>query len=97
VKLANERLAQAGDVPLPAPLTPHKLRHGYASVLVALGVDVRSAMDQLGHIDPEFTLRVYTHGMRRDQAARDALCELVGATHRAAIGQQPVFDAGMKG
>jgi integrase len=59
-----------GDVPLPEPLTPHKLRHTVASLLVALGVDPGSVMDRLGHTDPSFTLRVYRHGMRRDQAAK---------------------------
>jgi len=45
---------------------------------VALGTDPGAAMDQLGHTDPAFTLRVYRHGMRRDPASRLALRELVG-------------------
>ncbi|MGC2373991.1 MAG: site-specific integrase [Solirubrobacteraceae bacterium] len=64
VEKANEKLTEAGDVPLPDGLTPHKLRHTFASILVALGVDPGSVMDQLGHTDPGFTLRVYRHGMR---------------------------------
>ena len=78
VKLANVRLEEAGEVPLPEHLTPHKLRHTFASLLVALGEDPGSVMDQLGHTDAKFTLSVYRHGMRRDQASRDALRELVG-------------------
>ena len=78
VKRANERLEDAGEAPLPQPLTPHKLRHTYASLLVALGTDPGATMDQLGHTDPGFTLRVYRHGMRRDAASRQALSELVG-------------------
>jgi integrase len=78
VKRADERLAEAGDVPLPEHLTPHKLRHTFASLLVALGVDPGSVMDQLGHTDPTFTLRVYRHGMRRDDASKRALRDLVG-------------------
>jgi len=78
VKRANERLEAAGEAPLPQPLTPHKLRHTYASLLVALGTDPGATMDQLGHTDPGFTLRVYRHGMRRDAASRQALSELVG-------------------
>ncbi len=39
VKRANERRDDAGEVPLPERLTPHKLRHTFASLLVALGVD----------------------------------------------------------
>jgi integrase len=49
VEGANTKLAKAGAVPLPEGLTPHKLRHTFASILVALGVDPGSVMDQLGH------------------------------------------------
>jgi integrase len=69
VAAANERLIEAGEVPLPEGLTPHKLRHTFASILV---------MDQIGHTDAGFTLRVYRHGMRRDRAAKDRLQRLVG-------------------
>ena len=95
VKRANERLAEAGEVPLPERLTPHKLRHTFASVLVALGVDPGSVMDQLGHTDPAFTLRVYRHGMRRDQASKDALRVLVGGADWAATGSNGVGSASM--
>jgi integrase len=78
VQDANEKLIAAGDVPLPDGLTPHKLRHTFASILVALGVDPGSVMDQLGHADPAFTLRVYRHGMRRDGPAKQRLRALVG-------------------
>jgi integrase len=78
VDRANERLASAGSVPLPDGLSPHKLRHTFCSLLVALGTDAGVVMDQLGHTDPGFTLRVYRHGMRRDQASRDELRRLVG-------------------
>lgn len=63
---------------MPERLTPHKLRHTFASLLVALGVDPGAVMDQLGHTDPTFTLRVYRHGMRRDPESRVRLAELVG-------------------
>ena len=76
--LAALRHERAGQVPLPEGLTPHKLRHTHASILVALGVDPGSVMDQLGHADPGFTLRVYRHGMRRDPAAKERLRALVG-------------------
>jgi integrase len=86
VKRANERLADAGEVPLPERLSPHKLRHTFASLLVALGVDPGSVMDQLGHTDPAFTLRVYRHGMHRDESSRRALRRLVGVSDWAAMG-----------
>jgi integrase len=72
-------------------MTPHKLRHTFASLLVALGIDPGAVMDQLGHTDPTFTLRTY-RGMRRDQTSRAALRELVGVeatgSDVASIGQR---------
>jgi integrase len=40
-------------------------------------VDPGSVMDQLGHADPAFTLRIYRHGMRRDPVAKQRLWALV--------------------
>jgi len=77
VKRADEILAQRGHTPLPAGLTPHKLRHTFASILVACGEDPASVMAQLGHTDPKFTLRIYTHVMRRDPGERQRLGALV--------------------
>lgn len=39
----------------------HALRHHYASVMLAGGVDIRALSEFLGHHDPGFTLRVYAH------------------------------------
>lgn len=39
----------------------HALRHYYASVLLADGVNIRELAEYLGHQDPGFTLRVYGH------------------------------------
>ena len=41
----------------------HALRHHFASILLAGGVDIRTLAEVLGHSDPGFTLRVYTHLM----------------------------------
>jgi len=52
----------------------HQLRHHYASVLLADGVDIRALAEYLGHSDPGFTLRVYTHLMpSAPERARDAI------------------------
>ena len=80
VERANEHLEDDGHPPLPDGLTPHKLRHTFASLLVALGTDPGAVMDQLGHEDAALTLRVYRHGMRRDEALE--------AGARAARGQR---------
>jgi len=92
VKLASARLQEDGETPLSAQLTPHKLRHTFASLLVALGVDAGAAMDQLGHTDPTFTLRVYRHGMRRDPESKARLSKLVGAVEWAAMGSSTTFE-----
>jgi hypothetical protein len=73
-------------VPVAQGLTPHKLRHTFASLLVALGVDPGAVVRQLGHADAGFTLRVYRHAMRRTPAARGALQRLVGASDWAPMG-----------
>lgn len=77
LKRADELLAERGLMPLPKGLTTHKLRHAFASILVALGEDPISVMRQIGHTDPAFTLRVYTHMMSRDLTERERLRALV--------------------
>jgi integrase len=39
----------------------HQLRHYFASVMPAGGVSITELAEYLGHSDPAFTLRVYTH------------------------------------
>ena len=46
------------DVPY---VTVHGLRHTYASLLIANGVDVRTAAAQLGHSSPSLTMNVYAN------------------------------------
>jgi integrase len=79
VALAGKVLEAAGEMPLPAGITAHKLRHTFASLLFAIGRDPVYAMQQLGHPDPKFTLRIYAHMMRRSDAERAALKALVEA------------------
>jgi integrase len=86
VKKAGELLAERELHPLPLGLSPHKLRHSFASLLVALGNDPAYVMAQLGHTDPAFTLRVYTHMMRRDPGERERLRALVEGREWAPLG-----------
>ena len=49
-------------VPFVIPrITPHWLRHTFATMLYFAGVDVLTAKEQLGHADIQTTLRIYTH------------------------------------
>lgn len=41
----------------------HQLRHFYASVLLDAGESIKAVASYLGHSDPGFTLRTYTHLM----------------------------------
>lgn len=54
----------------------HALRHHYASVLLDAGENIKALSEYLGHSDPGFTLRVYTHLMpkssKRTRTAIDA-------------------------
>ena len=74
---ADELLIERGRQPLPAGISPHKLRHTFASVLIACGEDPVSVTYQLGHVAPEFTLRVYGHMMRRGSSERARLRAMV--------------------
>lgn len=55
----------------------HALRHHYASVLLDAGESIKALSEYLGHHDPGFTLRTYTHLMpastARTQRAIDAV------------------------
>lgn len=43
------------------PITPHWLRHTYATLLYLSGVDVLTAKELMGHSDIKTTLGIYTH------------------------------------
>jgi integrase len=89
IKRADELLAERGEHPLPLGVTPHKLRHSFASILVALGRDPSYVMAQLGHTDPAFTLRVYAHAMRFSEDERARLKALVEGVEWAPVGTKP--------
>jgi integrase len=100
---ADQLLRERGELPLPKGLSPHKLRHTFASILVALGTDPAQVMRQLGHRSAAFTLDVYTHMMACSPEQRERLKALVEGERRwgpaplgrlgAAAYQEPILRA----
>lgn len=59
-------------------LTPHVLRHGYATMLYDAGVDVYTAQKLLGHANVETTIAIYTHlSKKKQQQSLDMLNEYI--------------------
>ena len=54
-------------------LTPHGLRHVFASMLLQRNAELLYVARQLGHTDPSFTLRQYSHLIARESPSRAAL------------------------
>lgn len=54
--------------------TPHSLRHGYGSILLSMGTDIKIVSELLGHSDVSFTYNVYIGIFDRDK--HDAVMKL---------------------
>lgn len=67
----------------------HALRHYYASVLLDAGESIRALSEYLGHHDPGFTLRTYTHLMPSSAArTRRAIDAVFGGREKEADGPE---------
>jgi integrase len=70
-------LAAAGLSP---ELTPHSMRHGYASLLIAGGFSVKEVSQWCGHASTSITLAVYAHvATKQVDDAPDRLDALLGS------------------
>jgi integrase len=75
----------AAGVPATRDNGMHALRHHFASVLLEGGVSVKALAEYLGHADPGFTLRTYTHLMpASEDRARQAVDRALTNTGRRA-------------
>ena len=61
------------------PITLKSMRHTFASMMIALGVDVVRLSRMLGHTSPNITLKVYSHLFERHQREpMPSLADLTG-------------------
>ena len=77
--LRANRLARAGGFTgdlLPTKFKFHGLRHTYASLCAAAGIDVADVSANLGHSKVTTTLDIYTHLFRTDDSASAAMAKL---------------------
>lgn len=64
-------------------LTPHILRHGYATLLFEADVDVYTAQKLLGHADISTTMSVYTHLRERKKQA--SIAKLISSVQSSIV------------
>jgi len=54
-----KRLLKSSEVK--KELTPHSFRHTHISMMTEAGAELSTIMERVGHVDPNTTLKVYTH------------------------------------
>ena len=60
-------------------ITPHQLRHAYATMLYDANIDIKTAQYLLGHANIQTTMDIYTHlSQSRQDTAADVLNKFVG-------------------
>jgi integrase len=83
----------AGPGGLPLNVTPHQLRHTYATELANAGMSLQALMAVLGHVTPEMTLRYATLASPALRAAYDQAIGKVRKTLPIAPAGQPIVPA----
>jgi len=61
------RLAREADLPHPDSITPHSLRHTFATLATDRGADLDDLQDAMGHADPRTTRRYQRSARRLDR------------------------------
>ena len=61
------RLAREAELPHPESITPHSLRHTFATLATERGADLDDLQDAMGHADPRTTRRYQRSARRLDR------------------------------
>lgn len=78
-KLGDKVPNSAVTIEIDFPVTPHTLRHTYATSLLMAGTNIKVVQHLLGHEKVDTTLNIYTHLMERSAEANiGAVCEAFG-------------------
>lgn len=64
-------------------LSPHSLRHTYATNLITSGVDVKTTAALLGHGDTSTTLEIYSHAT--NESKKKAMTNTIGKQFKSAL------------
>jgi len=71
-------------------VTPHTLRHSYATHLLEQGINLRHIQELLGHCKPETTM-IYTHVARKDLLEIKSPLDMAVLTHKKTDNDEQKF------
>lgn len=67
----------------------HDLRHTAATMLISAGLNVKAVASRMGHANPNVTLQVYTHALKRvDREAADIMENLTSKNDKSITEKQ---------